>query len=134
MMSSNRPYLLRAMREWILDNDMTPHLLVNTEIEGAVVPSEYIDEDKIILNVSPGAIEQADFGNEWIFFSARFAGKRFDIQLPIHSVVAIYAKENGQGMVFHEDADGAEGSDGKSPDPGPGKPGKAGKPNLKLIK
>ena len=132
MMSSNRPYLLRAMREWILDNDLTPHLLVDATAEGAAVPTDYVDEDKIILNVSPSAIEAEDFGNEWIFFSARFAGVSFDIQLPMQSIVAIYAKENGQGMVFHDEQSDQEDDD-QAPDPDSG-PGRPGKPHLKLIK
>lgn len=110
-MTSNRPYFLRAINEWIIDNDMTPHLLVDATQEDVVVPEQYIDDGKIILNISPVAIEKAEFGNDWVLFSARFNGKQFNIELPITSIIAIYAKENGRGMVFPEEEIDATESD-----------------------
>ena len=102
-MTPNRPYFLRAVNDWIIDNGLTPHLLVDATYQDVVVPEQYIDDGKIILNISPVAIQEAEFGNEWILFSARFSGVKHRIEIPIQSVIAIYAKENGRGMVFPDE-------------------------------
>lgn len=102
-MTPNRPYLLRALFDWILDNHMTPHLLVDAEADDVHVPSQFIDNGKIVLNISPSAVRQLEIGKETVLFSARFGGASFDISVPIKSVLAIYAKENGQGMVFSDE-------------------------------
>ncbi|MCG8324327.1 MAG: ClpXP protease specificity-enhancing factor [Thiotrichales bacterium] len=126
-MTSNRPYLIRALYEWILDNDHTPYLLVNAEHEEVMVPEQFVDEGKIILNVAPQAVQDLELGNEWILFSARFSGTRFDIQIPATAVIAIYAKENGQGMIFPEEEVSSGQSSGSEP-----APGKA--PHLTIVK
>ncbi len=102
-MTSNRPYLIRALYDWIIDNGMTPYLLVNAASDQVVVPEQFVDDGKIILNIDPQAVVDLQLGNEWVLFSARFSGSRFDIQIPITSVIAIYAKENGQGMIFPDE-------------------------------
>lgn len=113
---------------------MTPHLLIDAAISGVVVPEQYIDDGKIILNISPSAIHEAQFGNDWILFSARFNGALFRIELPMESVIAIYAKENGRGMVFPESSqlENTEVSDDEQSDNG--KPRTTEKPHLTVVK
>lgn len=136
-MTSSRPYLIRAMYQWITDNGMTPHLLVDVAIDGVQVPTEHVQNGKIILNVAPMAIGALILGDEEITFSARFSGKSMSIYFPIEAVLAVYAKENGQGMMFSED-DGAVSSDSEDdpdpdPDSGPGS-SKAKRPSLRVVK
>jgi len=102
-MTSNKPYLIRALNEWIIDNQMTPFLLVDADIEGVEVPEQHVRDGKIILNIAPAAVQEIAFEDEWIYFSARFSGRAFIINVPINAVLAIYAKENGRGMVFAGD-------------------------------
>lgn len=109
-MTSSRPYLVRALYEWIVDNGMTPYLLVDAKFDQVTVPIEHVEDGKIILNVGPMAVTGIILGNDDVTFSARFSGNPFSVYLPIHSILAIYAKENGQGMMFGED-------DGSGPDP-----------------
>lgn len=134
-MTPNRPYLIRALREWIMDNDMTPHLLVDANMEGVVVPQQHVDDGKIILNTSPNAIDDLEMGDQWILFSARFSGSLFHIELPILSVLAVYARENGRGMVFPDEPDESNSmsQDGRPP-PEEEKKESKGKPHLKVIK
>jgi len=134
-MTSSRPYLIRAMYQWITDNGMTPHLLVDVSIDGVQVPTEHVKNGKIILNIAPMAISSLILGDEEITFSARFSGNSMSIYIPVDAVLAVYAKENGQGMMFSED-DGAVSSDDDSdPDPGPGSsPTKAKRPSLRVVK
>ena len=129
-MSSNRPYLIRALYEWLVDNGQTPYLLVNAEHSGTVVPRQFVEDGRIILNIDPSAVSGLELGNEWISFSARFAGVAEDILVSPAAVQGIYAKENGQGMLFpDEEFNGGEGPDD---DPEPHKPG--GRPSLKVVK
>ncbi len=102
-MTSNRPYLVRALNEWILDNQLTPFLLVDASVKGVEVPEQHIKDGKIILNITPSAIQEIAFENEWIYFSARFGGQPFMINIPVGAVLAIYAKENGRGIMFAEE-------------------------------
>jgi len=104
-MTSNRPYLLRALHEWIIDNDMTPHILVDASAQGVDVPEQVIQNGKVILNTSPGAVQGLELGNDWILMSARFSGNAYQIMVPVSAVIAVYARENGQGMMFAEDTD-----------------------------
>ncbi len=97
---STRPYLLRALYEWILDNDLTPQLLVLATEPGVVVPQQYIQAGKIVLNISPTAVRDLEIGNETVRFGGRFAGRPYDVSLPVSAVEAIYARENGKGLVF----------------------------------
>lgn len=125
-MISNRPYLLRAINEWILDNGMTPYLLVDTNNNSITVPQEYIQNNQIILNIHPEAVHQLVMDNEAVTFNARFGGKPFQIYVPVNSVTAIYAKETGKGLVFPEVEDESESNTDA--------PEKTGKPHLKVIK
>jgi len=139
-MTSSRPYLIRAMYQWIIDNGMTPHLLANTGVGDCMVPADYVQDDKIVLNIAPMAIGGLVLGDDDITFGARFNGVSESIYVPIRAVEAIYARENGQGMMFSDDdeavPDMSSGSDGSQAentddsDPGPDKP----KPTLHLVK
>lgn len=129
-MTSSRPYIFRAIHEWITDNDLTPYVLVNAEFPGARVPEQHIENGKIILNVSPRAVSHWRQDNDWISFSARFSGKSQDIAIPVQAVLAIYARENGKGMVFEKD----QGRPPEMDPPEPPKPGKGRKSHLQLVK
>ena len=102
-MTSLKPYLIRSIYEWIVDNDFTPHLLVDAENSSAVLPQQFIEDGKIILNIRPQAIQGLILGNTDIQFSARFSGKPMNIVAPIAAIMAIYAKENGKGMIFDQE-------------------------------
>ena len=132
-MTSSRPYLLRAMYEWIVDNGLTPHILVFADEEGVVVPKEYVEGGKIVLNINPSAVRGLVIGNEEITFSGRFSGQPMDIVVPVRSTVAIYARENGKGMVFSPE----DGESPTDPDSGPASPEEkpsGGRPSLKIVK
>ena len=131
-MTSSRPYLVRAMYQWIADNGMTPHLLVDVTIDGVLVPPEHVQNGKIILNIAPMAVSSLVLGDEEVTFSARFSGQSMGIIIPVEAILAVYAKENGQGMMFSED-DGAVSSsdDGDDPEPDPDKPKR---PTLRVVK
>ncbi len=107
-MLSTRPYLIRAINEWACENDLTPHLLVNALEAGVVVPTQFINDSQIVLNISPTAIQDIELGNEWILFSARFSGQPMNVEVPVSAVLAIYARENGQGIFFPEEDDTPE--------------------------
>ncbi|WP_353571595.1 ClpXP protease specificity-enhancing factor [Candidatus Albibeggiatoa sp. nov. BB20] len=104
-MTSMKPYLIRAMYEWMADNYLTPHLVVDAEEEGVEVPDAYIRDGKIVLNIAMDAVRSLELGNEWISFSARFSGRSMMIHIPIKAVQVIYAKENGQGLPFPPEMD-----------------------------
>ena len=99
-MTSSRPYLLRALLEWIVDNDCTPHIVVEASMEGVRVPEEHVKDGQIVLNISPSAIQQFELTNEYVAFSARFQGQPREVYVPIAAVAAIFARENGNGMAF----------------------------------
>ena len=102
-MTSTRPYLIRAFYEWIVDNDFTPHLVVDAEQEHVTVPQQHVENGRIVLNISPSAVKSIDLGNDWISFSARFGGQSLNIGLPPDAVLGIYARENGKGMLFQQE-------------------------------
>lgn len=116
-----RPYLLRAIHEWLLDNNFTPYLLVNAQDETVAVPREYVKEGQIILNLSPTAIKSLHIDNEWLSFHARFSGKSQEIFVPISAVLSIFAKEDPQkGMLFPaEDMQNVTPPDPPTPPPRP---------------
>ncbi|VEI77485.1 Stringent starvation protein B homolog [Mannheimia haemolytica] len=99
-----RPYLYNAYYNWIIDSDSTPYLLVNAEFPDVDVPVEFVKEGKIILNISPRSIGQYIVADEYISFSARFQGMLRDIYIPFGAMVAIYAQETGDGIMFQEEA------------------------------
>ena len=119
-MTSNRPYLLRALYAWINDNGLTPHVLIDAESDGVDVPDHAIQKGKVVLNIAAGATENLQLENETIFFKARFSGKPYNITVPMAAVIAIYARENGQGMMFAQEDDPpppVDGSDDQPPPP-----------------
>ncbi len=124
--TSSQPYLIRAIYQWIIDNDLTPYLLVDASNDDVVVPRHYIENHKIILNVAPRAVTNLELGNEQVWFDARFAGNPMHVQFPVLAVLAIYAKENGQGMVFNEHRPPPD-----TPDDSPSKPAR---PSLRVVK
>jgi stringent starvation protein B len=105
-MTSNRPYLIRAIHEWLIDNQCTPHLLVDAEAQGVEVPRQHVKDGKIVLNLGPNAVDALSIGNEQVSFMARFGGVPQSVSIPITAVLAIYARENGRGMMFSEDEPG----------------------------
>jgi stringent starvation protein B len=125
-MTTNRPYLLRALYEWITDNGLTPHVLVNAEIDGVDVPEHSVQKGKVVLNIASGATENLLLNNETICFKARFSGKPYPISVPMGAVIAIYARENGQGMMFAQEDTPQPPVDG-SDDPPP-------RSHLKIVK
>jgi stringent starvation protein B len=107
---STKPYLLRALYEWCTDNGYTPHIAVRVDNQTRV-PRQFVRDNEIVLNISFEATSQLQMGNEWIEFSARFSGKSHKIEVPVANVLAIYARENGQGMAFPVDSAGGEAAD-----------------------
>lgn len=120
-LSLQRPYLLRAMHEWMTDNALTPHLVVDARDASLGLPAEHLREGKIVLNVSYAATRGLVVGNDAVSFEARFNGVPRSLAIPIEAVLGIYARENGQGMVFSEESppepptDDTEPPDGKRP-------------------
>lgn len=144
-MTSSRPYMIRALYEWIVDNNNTPYLLVDAHGTDVLVPQEHVNkEGQIVLNVAPGAVQDLEIGNDRVSFSARFGGIPTDIYVPCISILGIYARENGQGMIFETESDGppsppSDSSPGNSSGTGapPGKSDKkvtAKKPSLRVVK
>lgn len=127
-MTSLKPYLIRSIYEWIVDNQLTPHLLVDAENSEVIVPEEYIEDGKIILNLRPEAIQGLSLGNDGIEFNARFSGTAMHIFAPTTAVLAIYAKENGKGMMFDP-----EEYDNETPTSSPAEK-KPVKPHLRIVK
>ncbi len=95
-------YLVRALHEWILENGLTPYLLVDAKFDGVAVPEAYVSDDKIILNTHPDAIQHWVLDNEAVSFTARFSGNPENLYVPINAILAAYAKETGKGMMFDE--------------------------------
>ena len=129
-MTSNRPYLLRALYEWIGDNQMTPHILVDAGAPGVEVPRQAVQKGKVILNIDPAAVRELNLGNRFLTFNARFSGRQFEVSVPVDAVLAIYSKENGQGMRFAQE-DGPPGPD--DADAGPDDSGPT-RPHLSVVK
>ena len=127
-MNSSRPYLIRAIYEWIADNGYTPHLLVDAQYPEVIVPTQYIENGSIVLNVAPVAVHALELGNDMIRFHARFGGTPMNVVVPVGAVLVVYARENGKGMVFGED----DGSG--TPTPAPPSPEKPRRPTLKVVK
>lgn len=129
-MTSNRPYLIRAIYEWLNDNAMTPHILVDAFYAGVSVPEEYVQDGRIVLNIAPGAVKEFLADNDGISFNARFAGVPREIYVPADAVLALYARENGQGMAF-------DPVEPPEPEPTPTEPepqSRNGRARLKVVK
>lgn len=139
-MKRRRPYLLRALYEWIVDSGEVPNVLVDAEIDGVVVPSEHVRDGQIVLNISPQAVRNLSLGNDYVMCEGRFSGRSVELILPIESVRAIYCRDSGQGLAF-DDEDllegegegelGADVTQASQPTNGPKPPGD--KPKLRLV-
>lgn len=144
-MTSNRPYLIRAMYEWIGDNDMTPYLLVDASHPQLHCPPQAVQDGRIVLNVAARAVAQLELGNEMISFKARFGGVSQEVFVPLGAVQAIYAQETGQGMMLPDEDPSLEagraapadapssGVDDDGDDDGSGGPGRRGG-HLRVVK
>ncbi|MFH6565253.1 MULTISPECIES: ClpXP protease specificity-enhancing factor [Pseudomonas] len=135
-MNSSRPYLVRALYEWIVDNDCTPHMLVNSDYPKVQVPAGFASDGQIVLNVSPTAVRQLHMDNEAVSFEGRFGGVPHTLYVPIPAILGVYARENGQGMVFDLE-EPLGGDDEVEPDddgPQPEPPRPTGRPSLKVVK
>jgi stringent starvation protein B len=126
VMSSNRPYLLRAMYEWIADNGMTPYILVDAAAPDVSVPRSAIKDGRIVLNIAARAVAQLELGKDRVSFMARFSGVSQVVEVPMGAVLAIYAQENGQGMMFPAEGQTPPTS---TPDAAPKKT-----PHLRVVK
>ncbi|PMG03383.1 ClpXP protease specificity-enhancing factor [Vibrio breoganii] len=157
-MTPRRPYLLRAFYDWLAENELTPHLVVDATMPGVRVPEEYVQDGQIILNVAPRAVGNLEIGNEALTFHARFGGRPHSVIVPIYAVQAIYARENGAGTMFEpEEAyddnlemeeenhlasadsltaveDIVEPEQEPSPDPDDEPPRPKGRPSLRVVK
>ena len=139
-MNSSRPYLVRALYEWIVDNDCTPHLLVSAEYPGVQVPPGFASDGQIVLNASPSAVRHLHMDNQAVSFEGRFGGVAHTLYVPIGAILGIYARENGQGMVFElepplADEDDLEDGGVEPDDDGPPEPPRpSGRPSLKVVK
>ncbi len=139
-MTSNRPYLLRAIYDWISDNGLTPYLLIDATGEGVRVPPQVVKNGQVVLNIAMRAVANLELGNDWIGFSARFSGVSHAVRIPVSSVLALYAQENGQGMMFPTDDEGGDTPPPPAPEEPPPSQGgaddkpKRGAPFLRVIK
>ena len=130
-MTPSRPYIMRALYEWIVDNSCTPYVLVDATLDNVLVPEQYVKDGQIVLNISPTAVMDLNMSNDAVAFNGRFGGVATDIYVPVNAVIGIYARENGQGMVFEPE----EETDPTPPDDEPPEPNKPeGRPSLKIVK
>ena len=113
---STKPYLVRAIYDWALDEGLTPQIMVDVDVAGVIVPLNYVKDGKIVFNLHPNSVRDLELGNDYLLFSARFSGRAENITIPIEAVLAIYARENGQGIVFQPDGSGVT-----PPQPGRGR-------------
>lgn len=140
-MTSHRPYLLRALVEWINDNGMTPHILVDAGLPGVQVPASAVKDGRVVLNIAERAVVGLNVDNESVRFTARFGGVSYPVMVPMPAVLAVYARETGQGMALPDDTPGPSP---EPPDPGtpsppspppPDEPPSTGKrPHLRVVK
>ncbi|ATZ72832.1 ClpXP protease specificity-enhancing factor [Idiomarina sp. X4] len=142
-MTPKRPYLLRALYEWIVDNELTPHLVVDATIVGTVVPQNFVSDGQIVLNISSSAVQGLQLGDAEVRFNARFGGKPMQVVVPMTAALAIYARENGAGAMFEaepeldnmpelEEAEASTSSSEESSDSSSDKPKK--RSHLKVVK
>ena len=130
-MSSHRPYLLRALVEWINDNGMTPHLMIDAGVPGVQVPASAVKDERVVLNIAERAVMRLHIDNDAVSFTARFSGVSFPVNVPIAAVLAVYARETGQGMALPDDIPGAESATPDDDDTPPTTPPEAPPPSGK---
>lgn len=136
-MTSSRPYLVRALYEWIVDNEFTPHIAVNAHARDVQVPQQYVNKDgQIVLNIAPHAVASLELGNKAVSFNARFGGIPTDIYIPCSAILGIYARENGQGMMFDIEIEPDPEPDPEPPkrDSGKTSPSTEARPSLRIVK
>ncbi len=136
-MTSNRPYLIRAIYQWLVDNQMSPHVIVNALRDDTEVPQDYVTDGQIVLNLRPSAITGLSMENDAIRFLTRFNGISTEISFSPDAVMGIYAAENGQGMLFPEETQDSGDEPPPQDGPGGGKPtarGSKGRANLRVVK
>ena len=136
-MTSSRPYIVRALYEWILDNECTPYVLVNAMDGNVRVPQQYVKNGQIVLNISPVAVVDLLLTNDAMQFSGRFGGQPMDVYVPMDAVMGIYSRENGQGMIFDFEEPQPPSPDGSGDNGGAPKgekPGLKNKPGLRVVK
>lgn len=133
-MNSSRPYLLRALYEWIVDNNCTPHVIVDATLEGVEVPTQYVKDGQIVLNLSPSAVIELQLADDCVSFNGRFGGRPTDIFIPMSAVLGIYARENGQGMAFEAEEEGGDDPTPTGDDNPPTPLRRAIKPSLTVVK
>lgn len=134
-MTSNRPYLLRTLYEWIVDNNCTPHILVDATRAGVQVPEAHVQDGRIVLNVAPEAVQGLSMDNHSVEFHARFSGVSQQLLIPVHAVLAIYARENGQGMMFPDEPEPEPPVEAAPDNNTTGSPAASSpRPTLKVIK
>ncbi|MCH8532091.1 MAG: ClpXP protease specificity-enhancing factor [Saccharospirillum sp.] len=131
-MTPNKPYLLRAIYQWIVDNQCTPYLVLAASYPGVQVPTQFVRDGQVTLNIGPSAVRELEIGNDLLEFNARFGGVPTQVTAPLGAVVAIFAKENGQGMGFDVDTPPDPGPDSDGPEQGSS--GGSKKPSLKVVK
>lgn len=132
---SRRPYLIRAVYDWASDNGYTPHMLVAADYPGVIVPQEFVQDGRITLNIAPMAVQGLNLEIEPIWFSARFSGRSFEVSVPSGAVLAVFARENGEGIMFGE-VEPVQPGDATAPPETPSPPPKpsGGRAHLKLVK
>ncbi len=136
--ASARPYLLRALHEWMSDNGQTPHVIVDATAEGVSAPAEFVNEGRIVLNISWSATQNLQMDNDFVCFDARFSGAPFAVNFPVSAVQGIYSRESGQGMMFQDEPDAAKPpqtgiADGDAT-VGDDNPPPRGRPGLRVVK
>ncbi|MFQ6021677.1 MAG: ClpXP protease specificity-enhancing factor [Acidiferrobacterales bacterium] len=131
-MTPIKPYLIRAVRDWAVDSRLTPHIVVDATAAGVKVPTEFVENGRMLLNIHPRAVHDFDMTNDWLLFSTRFAGQRCTLEIPVVAIRAIYARENGQGVAFPEESTEGTVAEPASADSGPPPPKKG--PHLKVVK
>lgn len=135
-MRGTRPYFIRAIHDWVVDRQWTPHLLVNADWPGTELPRAYVEDGRIVLNIGPNSVRHLQLGNEEISFSARFGGQPMQVLVPVAAVLGIYARENGEGLFFDEAEYEPEppNSGDDIPAGGGGRPLEKGRPALRVVK
>lgn len=133
---STKPYLLRAIYEWALDNNFTPQILVDAGARGVVAPAGYVADGRVVFTIHPQAVANLELGNDEVAFAARFSGKRFEVCVPMVAILAVYCRENGQGLFFSTDPEPAPPERAAPPakKPSAAPPPKKSPPALRLVK
>ncbi|MEH6470733.1 MAG: ClpXP protease specificity-enhancing factor [Halopseudomonas sp.] len=133
-MTPSRPYLIRALHEWITDHQHTPYIVVDAGVNGVDVPKDFVSDGQIVLNISMTAVQQLSLDNDAVSFSARFGGVPMQVYVPAIAVMAIYSKETGQGMSFGREPGAPQPPEQTPPSPDTKKSDKSKRPALKVVK